>query len=309
VGFPLDFVCLQTAQGLGRLHSYSIASVLSRTGFLGLLTAMPAFGVHLTSSGVLLADALFLLAGWAALLAYLRPVFCGLRESMARMIRDARDYGFSAYIGRVLSMGTYHMDTLMLGAGSDPRSFACYMCAASLTYPIVLPAAGLAGALFGRLARRPRMELYWVVAVTVVSAVPAVVLSMLAEPLVRWVYSEKFLMAAGLMPVLAAAQVIGAVTRLFNTFLAAHGLGSDLRTVAITLTVSNLVLNLLLIPAFGAAGAAWASLLALAVNLVAHLVGYRRAVRAGESTRPVGGAGSVTDRTDRPAMGQGAAAR
>jgi O-antigen/teichoic acid export membrane protein len=183
------------------------------------------------------------------------------------------------------------------------------MCAASLTYPIVLPAAGLAGALFGRLTRRPRMELYWVVAVTVVSAVPAVVLSMLAEPLVRWVYSEKFLMAAGLMPVLAAAQVIGAVTRLFNTFLAAHGLGSDLRTAAITLTVSNLVLNLLLIPAFGAAGAAWASLLALAVNLLVHLIGYRRAVNAAETVLPVGRAGAGTNPGNRPATGQGAAAR
>jgi O-antigen/teichoic acid export membrane protein len=310
VGFPLDFVCLQTAQGLGRLHSYSIASVLSRTGFLALLTAMPAFGVHLTSSGVLLADALFLLAGWSALLAYLRPVFCGLRESMARMIRGARDYGISAYIGRVLSMGTYHMDTLMLGAGSDPRSFACYMCAASLAFPIGLPGAGLATALFGRLARQPRMDLYWVAAVTVASALPAVALSMLAAPLVRLVYSDEFLMGAALVPVLAAAQVMGAVTRLFNTFLAAHGLGSDLRTAAITLTVSNLILNLLLIPGFGAAGAAWASFLALAVNLVVHIIRYRRAVSAGETAPQVAEAGSGTaSETLRPATGQGAAAR
>ncbi|MFE2315213.1 lipopolysaccharide biosynthesis protein [Streptomyces sp. NPDC059441] len=309
VGYPLDFVCLQTAQGLGRLHTYSIASVLSRTGFLCVLTTMPALGVRLTPSGALLTDALFLLAGWASLLAYLRPLFCGLRETMARMVRGARDFGFSAYIGRVLSMGTYHMDTLMLGAGSDPRSFACYMCAASLAFPIGLPGAGLATALFGRFTRQPRVELHWVAAVTAMSAVPAVALSVLAEPLVRLVYSEKFLMAACLVPVLAGAQVIGAVTRLFNTFLTAHGLGSGLRTAAITLTVSNLVLNLLLIPAFGAAGAAWASLLALAVNLLVHLIGYRRAVNAAEIVLPVGRAGAGTNPGNRPATGQGAAAR
>ncbi|MFJ8360418.1 lipopolysaccharide biosynthesis protein [Streptomyces sp. NPDC093984] len=285
MGYPLDFVCLQTAQGLGRLHCYSVASVLSRTGFLALLIAMPAVGVRLTSSGVLLADALFLLTGWVALLAHLRPRFTGLRASMAQMVQGARDYGFSAYVGRVLSMGTYHMDMLMLGAGSDPRSFACYMCAASLAFPVGLPGAGLATALFGRLARQPRMHLSWLAAVTVASALPAAVLSMLAAPLVRLVYSDGFLMAAKLVPLLALGQVISAVTRLFNTFLAAQGLGSDLRTAALTLTVSNLFLNLALIPGFQATGAAWASLLALTVNLVVHVMQYRRAVRGG-STAP-----------------------
>ncbi|WP_055492154.1 lipopolysaccharide biosynthesis protein [Streptomyces sp. TP-A0356] len=308
VGYPLDFVCLQTAQGLDRLHSYSIASVLSRLGFLGLLMTLPTTGVRLTSSGVLLADTLFLLVGWVALLANLRPVFRGLRETMSRMLRGARDYGFSAYVGRVLSMGTYHMDTLMLGAASDPRSFACYMCAAALASPIALPSAGVATALFGRLTRQPRMEPRWVATVTLMSLLPAVALSTLAEPVVRLVYSEKFEMAAGLVPVLAAAQVISAVTRLFNSFLAAHGLGSDLRTAAITLTVSNLVLNLLLIPAFGAAGAAWASLLALAVNLIAHILRYRRAVDAGETALPDGGGSPGTSSTVPPPRGQGATA-
>ncbi|MGW3150751.1 lipopolysaccharide biosynthesis protein [Streptomyces sp. NPDC001177] len=309
MGYPLDFVCLQMAQGLDRLHGYSIAAVLSRLGLLGALMAMPAAGVRLTASGALLADALFLLAAWVALLAYFRPVFHGLRTTASRMLRDARDYGFSAYVGRVLSMGTYHMDTLMLGAASDPRSFACYMCAASLTAPIALPGAGLATALFGRLTGRPRVARRWVATVTVVSAVPAVALSMLAGPLVRLVYSDKFVMAAALVPVLAAAQVVSAVTRLFNSFLAAHGLGSDLRTAAITLTVSNLVLNLLLIPVYGAAGAAWASLLALAVNLIAHVVRYRRAVAAGETARTDREENPETGSMVPPRRGQGAAAR
>jgi O-antigen/teichoic acid export membrane protein len=34
--------------------------------------------------------------------------------------------------------------------------------------------------------------------------------------------------------------------------------------------------NFALIPSFGASGAAWASLLALVANLVAHVVFYRR---------------------------------
>ncbi|MFD4142145.1 lipopolysaccharide biosynthesis protein [Streptomyces sp. NPDC058572] len=299
MGYPLDFVCLQLAQGLGRLHSYAVAAVSSKLCCLVVLATMVASGVRLTSSGVLLAEALSLLAGWVTLLAYLRPLFRGLREALTCLVRDAREYAFSVYVGRVLSMGTYHMDTLMLGALSDPRSFACYMIALSLAYTVGLPGSGLATALFARLARQPRLETRWIVAVLTVSAVPALVLSVAAEPLVRLVFSSEFLPAARLMPVVAAAQLINAVTRLFNTFLAAHALGKDLRAAAIALTLSNLVLNVVLIPWFGAAGAAWASVVALAVNLFVHIGRYRRAVAERAGTVLVGEVAAVTGTTGR----------
>jgi len=43
------------------------------------------------------------------------------------------------------------------------------------------------------------------------------------------------------------------------------------------LALSNVAFNFALIPRFGAQGAAWASLLALGVNFLAHVYFYRRA--------------------------------
>jgi O-antigen/teichoic acid export membrane protein len=42
------------------------------------------------------------------------------------------------------------------------------------------------------------------------------------------------------------------------------------------LTLSNVAFNFALIPPYGAHGAAWASLLALLANLIAHVFFYRR---------------------------------
>ena len=75
---------------------------------------------------------------------------------------------------------------------------------------------------------------------------------------------------------LALAQAFRGVTTIYNAFLAAHAVGRALRTAGAVLTASNLVLNLLLIPPYGATGAAWASVLALVANLAAHVFGYRR---------------------------------
>jgi O-antigen/teichoic acid export membrane protein len=94
-----------------------------------------------------------------------------------------------------------------------------------------------------------------------------------------------YLPVAALLPPLAAASAVRGVTAFYNTFLAAHARGRELRDVALLLTAANVVANAALIPPFGAAGAAWASLIALTINLLAHRAAYLRVVRAIEVAR------------------------
>ena len=68
--------------------------------------------------------------------------------------------------------------------------------------------------------------------------------------------------------------------------LPANEKGRELRNAAAVLTASNVVLNLALIPPFGAVGAAWASFFALLVNLAAHIGYYRRSLSAGGHAAP-----------------------
>jgi O-antigen/teichoic acid export membrane protein len=76
------------------------------------------------------------------------------------------------------------------------------------------------------------------------------------------------------------AEAMRGTTGLYNAFLTAHARGRELRNAGMVLTISNVILNFALIPPFGAAGAAWASVLALVANLGAHIIGYRRVVGA-----------------------------
>jgi O-antigen/teichoic acid export membrane protein len=99
---------------------------------------------------------------------------------------------------------------------------------------------------------------------------------LLAEPVIRIFFSPRYEAAAALVLPLALAQLVRGTTGIFNTFLTAHGRGADLRNAGLVLTFSNVAFNFMLIPSFGASGAAWASLLALVANLVAHVVFYRR---------------------------------
>jgi O-antigen/teichoic acid export membrane protein len=134
----------------------------------------------------------------------------------------------------------------------------------------------MAAALFARMARASAIPGRWLTIAVGVGGVSAITAWALAEPLVRLLFGTRYVQAASLVLPLALAQLVRGVTGIFNTFLSGHGRGRDLRNAGLVLTGSNIALNFALIPPFGAAGAAWASLLALLANLIAHVVFYRR---------------------------------
>src|SRR6266511_3894919 len=224
-------------------------------------------------------DFVALLLAWTAYTLRLRPAYRNLAPQVRGFVREARQYGFQVYLGRVLSTGTYNMDTLMVAAFTDARSVGFYALANAIAYPVALPGAGLAAALFPRMAREPRLEQSWLLSAGLLSLATAGLACALVRPFVSLVVGSAYLPVVGLLPPLALAASVRSVTSIYNGFLAAHGRGPELRNAALALTCSNLVLNVALIPPFGAVGAAWASLVALLCNLAAHMASYRRVVR------------------------------
>jgi O-antigen/teichoic acid export membrane protein len=273
------FVLQQLAQGVGRLHVASTATALAQL----LLVALLAFCVGLVgglspASALVLRSLALLLASIVAVI-WLRPIFHAIRRWVSTFVQAAREWGFQVYVGRVLSTGTYNMDVLMLGFWTDSRSVGLYVLASSLALASGLPVLGMASALFVRMAHEPAIASRWLLVATAAGAAFALGAVLLAEPAIRIVFSAQYSAAAGLMPALALAQVVRGVTAVYNTFLSAHGDGVALRNAGLVLAASNVAFNFALIPPYGAHGAAWASLLALVANLIAHVLFYRRSYR------------------------------
>jgi O-antigen/teichoic acid export membrane protein len=258
-----------------------------QTLYLLSLIVLLALDVRLTASLVVLLRLTSMLAALAVLVVWLSPEFHGAISRGAAILRDARDYGFHMYVGNVLSMGTYSMDVLMLGALTNARTVGYYSLAGSAAYVVGLPVNGLAAALFARMTFDDRIDRRWLAFGWASGLACAVVVSTLAYPLVPLVLSSRYTGAIVLIPPLALAAVVQGVTTIYNTYLTAQAKGKELRNAALILTVSNLVLNLALIPPFGALGAAWASLAALLANLVAHMIFYRRYLVAREALAAV----------------------
>jgi O-antigen/teichoic acid export membrane protein len=278
IGVPFLYLILQQlAQGVDRLHVSSLTTVLAQFLVVVLLGFwLAVFGDLSNSSALTLRMAAFLIAVIASMV-WLKPTFDAINRWTRTLVRQAREWGFQLYVGRILSIGTYNMDVLMLGIWTNSRSVGFYALAGSLATVSGLPVTGMAAALFSRMARANAIARSWLMIATGVGVVCAILAWALAEPIIRLLFSTRYIQAAGLVLPLALAQLVRGITGIFNTFLSAHGQGRDLRNAGFVLTASNIAFNFALIPHYGARGAAWASLLALVANFVAHVLFYWRA--------------------------------
>ena len=277
LGIPFASLILQQlAQGVDRLHVSSFAIVLAQLLFVALLGVWLGIFHSLNNASALFLRGCAFLITVVAAMAWLKPRFGAVHRWTHEFIREARDWGFQVFVGRILSIGTYNMDVLMLGIWANSRSVGFYVLAGSLAAVSGLPVAGMAAALFPRMTRASAIPLVWLTIAFGVGAVCSLAVSILAEPAIRLLFSERYVPAAGLVPPLALAQLVRGVTGIFNTFLSGHGRGRELRNAGFILTGSNIAFNFALIPQFGATGAAWASLLALVANFAAHVIFYRR---------------------------------
>lgn len=265
--------------GTGRLHRYSLVTFVAQLLFVALLAAAIRSSWRVSPAGVVTMQLAAITIGWFGFALWLQPRFRDVGVRIRQLGAGARDYGIQVYVGRILSVGTYNLDVPLLGAFSNPPSVGFYVLASAIAGASGMPAMAFATALFRDLANEPTIARRWLLISVALAAASTVVAWILAGPFVRIAFTERYAPAAALVVPLAAAAGVRGVTSLYNSFLSAHGLGKDLRNAGIALTVSNLILNFALIPPFGAAGAAWASLLALVVNLAAHLAGYSRYVR------------------------------
>lgn len=276
--FPFAQLALWLAQGSDRLHVYSVSVVLAQvllTAALGVLVQLDDRpGIELP----LLLQAVTMLAGWIAYTLWLRPLFHDVRRHARAVFRRVRSFGFQVYLGRLLSIGTYNMDVLMVAAWADARQVGLYALAGGLAGASGLPVAGMANALFPRMVRASRLRREWIVLAWLAGSALALLVWLAARPFFRLLFSPEYVGAARYVFPLALAQVVRGVTGIYNNFLAAQGRGKDLRNAGLILTGSNVVLNFALIPPYGAMGAAWASLVALIVNYLGYVHFYRKSL-------------------------------
>lgn len=232
---------------------------------------LPAYGLMLIVGlrgdltmivGLLLADVATFVVGWLRLRR--RGFFEAVGPPSLSRAREVAAFGWRAQIGGALSLLNLRLDFALLGAFAGPAVLGPYAIASKFAELLRLPAMALTYILYPRFARSLRSAAAvqaraLIGRAGVLTAIMVAPLWVAATYLLPLVYGQAFASAVDpahiLLLGLAGEGVAGVITA-FLYGIGRPGLNSVAMAVGLVVTV---VLDLLLIPRFGAVGAAWAS--------------------------------------------------
>ena len=272
-------------QGLGDLRGSNVVMAAEEAAFLPAYLAGHLFGLRgpwLIVVALLVADVVVAVGAWLRISRRVRGTGARLvgRAEPALAGRVLR-FGLRSQVGGVVGLLNLRFDFLVLGAMAGPAAVGTYAVASKYAELLRLPALAVTWVTYPRVARMgaatfgPRARRL-MAPVLAGGLLGATALALLAFPLFPWVYGEQFRAAIWPAVIIVSGLVAEPAAGVGSAFLLGSGrpgLNSLLLGAGLAVT---LLLDVVLIPAHGAVGAAWASAVAyLLTDVLLVLVMWR----------------------------------
>lgn len=210
------------------------------------------------------------------LLRIFRPSFSGFVSTVKNIFRKNREVGFQIYLANVTAQSTYQLDGIMIPIFADTVQLGYYYLANVFPETIISFSVSLSSSKYRSFANSSRISKRLQIVNYGVLAIGSCCTILFGKIIIRLIAGVDFDVPFGLMvPVGILGFVHGSYQPYFN-FLNAKGQGKWIRNIGFITTGMNVAGNLLLIPFWGAIGAAWASVLSRGTGLIGFAYYYRR---------------------------------
>ena len=246
-------------------------------------------GIHGTAAlviGLLIADLVVAVEAWRRVLRHTgwRPRD-GVHRPRRDLGREVLAYGIRGQVGGMITLLNLRLDFAILGAMAGPAVLGAYAVASKYAELLRLPGTALTWVCYPMLAGMPavdatRQARRMVVPALLANLAAVVPFVLLAGPVIGLFYGDQFASAVRPAQVLVVGMLLGGAAGVASGYLYGRGrpgLNSVAFGVGLVVTV---VLDLLLIPAYGAMGAAVASTVTYLLTDGALLVLLARVGRA-----------------------------
>lgn len=197
----------------------------------------------------------------------IKPTMQNLKYKISDLINETKRFGVHLYLSNILGETLSHADKLLISYFLQADSMAYYGLAYVLTFPLSHFSKSLSTTLFSKFANEDFINPK-ILKINILFIFTSVILFiLLREYIIIYLFSAEYMPAVELMLPLAFAFGFSGLSKPFTHFLMAKGFGKIVRNISITVPVTNVMLNLFLIPKFGIIGAAWAAFFAYGLDL------------------------------------------
>jgi len=260
---------MQGSNKIGLLSAFRTAPRMLY--IIGILLLLAFSGINVVSLILLrIGIAIFVIL---LTLRILKPSFEYLRQNIKKLGTTNRKYGLHLYIGKIVQHSTRKLDGVLISYFADTTNLGFYSLATVATSPISMLSISLSTSLFKDFAKRERIprkvicfNFLWLT-----SCALGVIL--IGKHIIVLLLSERFLPVGQLIVPLALASFFQGAYQPYNMFLGARG-ERRIGYLAFIIAPINTFGNLILVPRYGAFGAAVALAISMALWYVLYLLLY-----------------------------------
>ncbi|UCE23172.1 MAG: oligosaccharide flippase family protein [Candidatus Zixiibacteriota bacterium] len=276
---PFGFLINSLGVGSNRIGHTSTFTLLNKLFFL-----IP-LGLAFYFYGLSVSHVIFLNLS-AAILAVLvagfmfNPSLSNQVATVGGVLRKNRQFGIHLYTGQVADQAALQFGGLLIAYFAGTTELGFYSLAVIMCMPIALLSKSLSQSLFKGFAERDKVPLrvFLVNGVWLIGSM--VFLVLFSKLIISFLFGNEFLTTARFVFPLALAGVLNGIYQPANDFIAVKGRGKWMRSNSIRMMVVTVVAGLILIPAYGAMGAAWTSVLGMATFAASCFYYYAKSLKA-----------------------------
>ena len=191
----------------------------------------------------------------------------------------ALTYGIKAHIGNTVSLLNYRADLILVNYFSGPAAAGIYNVAIKLAEQLLLISKAFSTVLFPTLAslkkedaRREKLTPKMARSALWASLIASMLFAGIADPLISTLLDKEFSEATSALLILLPGIVAFTCAQVLANDFAARGMIGTNLVIACTILAVNISLNISLIPPLGIEGAAFATSLAYAANLILRMI-------------------------------------
>ncbi|MDD2549470.1 MAG: oligosaccharide flippase family protein [Bacteroidales bacterium] len=248
-------------QADNRIKLLALTRFWPKVGFL--VAALAIYFLFLDYSGNRLALIWFLFLFTQAVVFVnviwkIKPSFKNLKKRVKEIWGYNKSFGLQVYFGSLMAVGFAQLTGILISYfGMDNTGVGYYSLALTFAAPLALIPNVIATTHYKDFSTKKRIPTKLFIITLGLSLAALIALWLIISPFIRYFYGVEFEPVIRLNLIVSTGVALHGLADFINRFLGAHGQGKALRNASFFVGISLMTLNLILIPKFGATGAAF----------------------------------------------------
>lgn len=213
---------------------------------------------------------------YTALILSTKPKFSNLKNSLAALSQENKQYGFNVYLGSLIAVSTQYIAGITLGKFCiDNSNVGFYTLSATMAAPLSMLPMIIGTTFFKQFASQKKIDKKVLSSSFVLTLASCLSFIFIIKYVVAFLYDDNYSSVGLYAAFLAIATSINGLGDLFNRFLGAHGQGKPIRNGAFACGIITVLGNVLFVYFWGINGAIVTRVLSATIYFLFMSMSYR----------------------------------